>query len=135
MARERAGVDTLDAGNFPPQKIIFERQFRTPVARDFAQLFDHESAYVRLTAFLVERVRPVIPDERIGHRHDLAAIRRISQDFLVPGHRSVETNFADARPACAKRFALENPAVFESENCAHARAEWRLPANFQMPPN
>src|SRR5437870_5609585 len=86
-----------------------------------------------LPALIIERVRAVISNEGISHRHDLAAIRRIGQHFLIAGHRSVETNFPDAGAARAKRFALENPAILESENCAHARAASTLPRDFQIP--
>src|SRR4051812_18795692 len=132
MPSERAGVDPLHARNIPAREIIFERQFRTPIARHLAQFFDDKSADVGLTALLVERVRAVIADKRIGHRDDLASVRGISQHFLVTGHRSVETNFSDPSPAGAKRFAFENPAIFKSENRAHARAVCRLTAHFQM---
>ena len=77
MSRQSARVDSLDAGNFPALEVIIERGFRTPVARDLAQLFDDKSAHVRLAAFLVERVGAVISDERISHRDDLAAVGRI----------------------------------------------------------
>jgi len=96
MPRQRPRVDPLDPGNVPARQIIFEGRFRTPVARNFAQLFDDKAPHVRFATFLVERVRPVIADERISHGDDLAAIRGIGQHFLVTGHRSVETNFADA---------------------------------------
>src|SRR5687768_9570116 len=75
---------------------------------------------MRLAALLIEGIRAVIADERIRHGDDLAAVRRIGQHFLVTGHRSVKTNFADARAGRAKRFAVENSAVFESENRAHS---------------
>ena len=79
------------------------------------------------SAFLVELVDAVIADQRIGHRDDLTAIRRIGQHLLITGHRGVETNFADLRALRAKGFAFENATVFESENCAHlAREDARL---------
>ena len=63
---------------------------------------------------MVDRVDPVVSDQRIRHRHDLPAIRRIGQHFLVTGHRGIEANLTDACSGRAKRFALEISAVFES---------------------
>ena len=119
MPGQRARIDALNAGNVPVPQIIIERSLRAPTAWNFAQLFDDKSAHVRLAAFLIERVRAVVSDQRIGHRHDLSAIGRIGQHFLITGHRGVETNLADAGARCAERFAFENPTVFESEERAH----------------
>jgi hypothetical protein len=86
---------------------------------------------VRRGTFLIERIRSIIADERIGHRHDLPAIRRIGQHLLIAGHGSIETNLADARFGSAKGFALENPSIFQGENCTHRRAVSAQPRNFQ----
>ena len=76
---------------------------------------------MRRAALLVGRVGAVISDQRISHGHDLAAIGRIGQHFLVTGHRGVEADFADPRAGGAKRFALENPAVFEGKKARIGR--------------
>ena len=102
-------------------KISLERLLRTPTARRVGQFLDDKAAHVGLGAFLVERIRAVVPDVRVSHRHDLPAIRRIGQDLLITGHRGVEANFADARAGGAKGFAFESSAVFESEERAHDR--------------
>ena len=80
-----------------------------------AQFLDHKSAHVRRPALGIGGVHAVVADQRVGHGHDLAAVGRIGQHFLVAGHRSVETNFADTAAGGAKRFALENAPIFESE--------------------
>ena len=86
------------------------------------QFLDHETAHVRGLTFLIERVDAVVSDQRIRHRHDLPAIRRIGQNFLITGHRSVEANLTDACAGRAKRFPLEISAVFESYQGAHVTA-------------
>ena len=106
MPRQRARVDPLHAGDLPGSQIIFERDFRTPAARNFAQFLDDKSAHVRFTAFLIERICAVVSDQRVSHRHDLTAIRRIGQHLLVTGHRGVETNFADPRALARQRIRL-----------------------------
>ena len=114
MPRKRARVDPFHAGDVPFSQIFVERHFGAPVAGDLGQFFDDESAHMRRVAFLIERIDAVISDQRIGHRHDLSAVRGIGQHLLIAGHGGVETNFTDARAGCAKRFALEISAVFES---------------------
>src|SRR5450432_848818 len=119
MPRERAGVDPLDARNLPAAQIFIKRARRAPVARDLAQFLDHKSADMRRSAFGVGVVRAVITDQRVGHRHDLPAIRWICQHLLVTGHGSVEANFTDCNAGCAKRFAFEGASVFQSDNRPH----------------
>src|ERR1051326_1702939 len=119
MAGQRARVDALQAWNIPAAEIVIERFFGAPITWLLAQLFDSKTAHVWLRAFLIGRVGPVISDQRVSHGHDLAAIRWIGQDFLVTGHRGVETDLADMGPDGAKRLALKNSAVFEREESGH----------------
>ena len=100
MPGKRAGVDPLQARNFPSPQIIIERFFGAPITRSFTQLFDNETADMRLATFLVGRVRSVISDQRVSHGHDLSTIRWIGQHFLITRHGSVETNLTDT---CAGR--------------------------------
>ena len=113
MPRQRARVDFLPAGDIPSSQILIERHFGAPVARDLSQFFYDESAHMRRAALLIERIDPVISDQGISHRHDLSAVRRIGQHLLIARHGGVETNFANARAYCTKRFALEISTVFE----------------------
>ena len=43
--------------------------------------------------FHIIGIGSIIPDMGSRHRHDLTAIRWISQDFLVTGHRGIEYQF------------------------------------------
>src|SRR5262249_55038161 len=96
-----------------------------PIAWLLRQFFDDKSAHMRRAALLVERVDPVISDQRIRHRYNLPAIRGIGQHLLVAGHRGVEANLPNARADCAEGFALEISSVFESYKCAHVTAQYR----------
>jgi hypothetical protein len=60
----------------------------------------------------------------------LPAIGRIRQHFLVTGHRSVETDFADSGAGGAKGFTLENASVFKSEQGFHEEKQ-RSTSNVQ----
>src|SRR4030095_9738253 len=125
MSRERTRVDSFRAGDIPFPQILVERHFGAPVARDIGQFLDDESTHVRGPTFLVERVDPVVSDQWVRHRHDLPTIRRISQHFLVTGHRGVEANLTDACAGRAKGFAFEISTVFESYQGAHVTAQYR----------
>src|SRR5262249_18743866 len=125
MSRERTRVDSFRAGYIPFPQIFIERHFGAPVARDLGQFLNDEPAHVRRLTLLVERVDAIVSDQGIRHRHDLPAIRRIGQHFLVTGHRGVEANLTDACAGRAKRFALEITTVFESYKCAHVSAQYQ----------
>ena len=80
---------------------------------------------MRGAAFLIQRVDPVISDQRVCHCHNLPAVGWIGQHFLITGHRRVEANLTNACASRAKRFALEISAVFEGYECAHVTAQYR----------
>ena len=61
---------------------------------DRRQLLDDEPGDVRPAALDVLAVDAVVPDQRVGHRHDLPLVGRIGEDLLVPGHRGVEDDLA-----------------------------------------
>src|SRR5262249_13665704 len=114
MSRERTRINSFRARDIPFPQVFVERHFRAPVARNIGQFFYDESAHMRGSTFLIERIGSVVSDQWIRHRHDLPVIRRIGQHLLVTRHRGVEANLTDARSGSAKGFALEISAVFES---------------------
>ena len=100
--RERARVDAGQAGNVVALQVGIERLLAAPTADDGGKLAHDQAGDVGLARLDIERVDAGVADERIGHRHDLPLIRRIGQDFLITGHRRVETNFA-VRGQAARR--------------------------------
>ena len=58
---------------------------------------------------------PTLPDLRRRHRHDLAAVRRVREHFLVAAHRRGEDGFTRGRAARAERGAAKDRAVGEDE--------------------
>ncbi len=65
--------------------------------------------------FVIQLVDSIVADQRIRHRDNLAAIRRICQHLLIAGHRRIETNLADGRPDRAKRFTVKDAPIFERD--------------------
>ena len=68
-------------------------------------------------AFHVFGVDAVVADLRIGHGDDLATIAGIGEDFLVAGHRGVETDLAVDLAEGAEGRSGEDRAVFQGEFC------------------
>ena len=77
---------------------------------------------MRLGRLEVFRIRTIVPDERKGHRHDLATVGRVGEDLLVAGHRRVEDDLAGACARRAEGLAGEHAAVLERESADHAVA-------------
>src|SRR3546814_4149512 len=68
-----------------------------------------------------------VPDVRIRERHDLLAVRRIRQDFLISGHRRIENDFTHGLTVTADGNTLENGTIGEGEQSrfevGHKRSE------------
>ena len=107
-ACERTSIDSLYSGNSMLKEKIMKISLRAPVTRQRAQLFNDEAAHLRHFTFDVEQVGPVISDEGISHRHDLASVGGIGKHLLVAGHGRVEADFARLRSRRTKRLATKN---------------------------
>src|SRR5438046_9964626 len=82
---------------------------------------------MRLDVVLVD---PVVADHRIGHGHDLSAIRRIGEDLLVAGHGRVEDDLAGRLADGAERAAAEDPPVTEHEEGVGHDSHTTFPATI-----
>lgn len=87
----------------------------TPVRWDFAKLTDDKCADVWAGGFVVFRVHSVVADHRISHRDDLAAVRRISDHFLITCHGGIEANFSGGGSAGSERNSRKAASVFEGK--------------------
>ena len=116
-ADEGPRVDAREADDAVPLQISVERFLRAEVARPLGEFLDDEAGQVGLAAFDVLGVDAVVADLGVGHRHDLPAIARIGEDFLIAGHRRVEADFAIDLAGGAERGAGEDRAVFQGKLC------------------
>jgi hypothetical protein len=55
---------------------------------------DDESGNLNSIRLHVELVHTIVSDVRGRHRHQLATVRWVRQDFLIAGHRRVEDDLA-----------------------------------------
>src|SRR6185369_674667 len=67
----------------------------------------------------VDRIYPIVADQRVSHRDDLAFVRGIGQDLPIPGHRGVKAHLAAGRNPSAKPATVEKSSVFQRENGLH----------------
>src|SRR5438034_11027886 len=114
MPRKGARVDSFRARDIPFSQVFIERHFRAPVAGDLRQFLYDKPANMRRRAFLIERIDPIVSDQRISHRDDLPTIRTVDKYYLITSHVSTEPNIADVGTGCAQGFAPEISNVVEA---------------------
>ncbi len=114
-SRQGSCIDPFDTGNFVLLQIFIEADVRPPVGIGGGKFAHDKAGDVRPTALDILAVDTVIADQRIGHRDDLALVRRISQDFLVAGHGGVENDFAFGVAGESERPAGEDRSIFQRQ--------------------
>ena len=87
-------IDAADAGNVLGQQVLVEGHPAFAVAGKVAMLPDDEAADLDAAGLDVLGVDPVVPDQWIGEGDQLAGVRGVGEDFLVPGHAGVENHLA-----------------------------------------
>ena len=113
------GVDTLDSRNAILLQVGRQRLIRPPVAHPGTQFPDHKPRAMSLIRLHVLKVDARVANHRVGHRHDLPLVGGIGQDFLIAGHRGVETHLPGCRSLRSKSVATEHRTVFKGENRVH----------------
>ena len=114
-AGQRARVQAGDGHHIARAQVGVQRLAPAPAAVGARQITDHQPGGVNLRRLLVVRVAADVADVRIGERHDLPAVRRIGEDFLIAGQGGVEHHLADAVAAGADGGAVQQRAVGEGE--------------------
>ena len=69
--------------------------------------------------FHVLCIDAVITDQRIGHGHQLANIRGISQHLLVAAHAGIKDNLTHRLTVAGKTAATQDRPVFKPDQCFH----------------
>jgi hypothetical protein len=97
----------------PRFRKMLERVLGAPAAHGRREIADDQPGCEDLRRLEVVRVRADVADVRIREGDDLSVIRRVGEDFLVPGDRGVENHFAECPAFGSHRDAVEHRAVFE----------------------
>ncbi len=95
MARERPRVDAGDRRD--PVAAQERRQLSGVIEHGGRRIGDDEGAQPRPDRLVVGQQPPVVADERIGHHDDLAGVRGVGADLLVPGLAGVDDEVAAGR--------------------------------------
>ena len=114
-ADQGPGVDAFQGHDAVAGQVFVQLAFGAEVAHPAARLANDEAGQVRLAAFHVFGVDPVIADLGIGHGDDLAAVARVGEDFLVAGHGGIEADFAVDFADGAEGLSGEDRAVFQGK--------------------
>src|SRR6267143_2762585 len=115
MSCQRARVDGLQPHEVVRLQIIVQADAAAPRRRAGRGFLDDEAVGPRSVRLDILFVAAVVADHRVGHGHDLAAIRRIRQDLLVSRHGRVENDFTAGFPGGAKSATAEDAPVAQHE--------------------
>ncbi len=114
-ADQRSGINARNAHHAVLPQVFFQCSAGAKVTGHAAAITNHETGQLRPGAFDVLVVDAVIADLGIGHRHDLATVARIGEDFLIPGHRRVKTHFAVDFPRGSKRMPRIDRSILQGQ--------------------
>jgi len=118
-AGEPPCVNAGDAGHPLLAEPGVEVTAASPVRDARAEGTDDHGRDLRAPRLVIIRVDPDIADVRLGENHPLAAVRRIGQDLLVPGHAGVKDHLKNRVGSGSAGDTGLDGSVFEDEGRAH----------------
>src|SRR5438105_3065177 len=104
MFSNRSRIQTLDGDGPSLGEQGAERLLGSPIAGHFASFSNDKSARLDAIRLKIVLVDPVVADEGIGQKDDLARIARVAENLLVAGHSRIENDLADGNS-----FGAEGP--------------------------
>src|SRR5437870_13098822 len=113
VARSRPSIEGLAAGDARGGEPVRQCTRGPPVGRLHRELAHHDARDARAVGLDVVRIDAVVADHRRRHHDDLAEIRRVGEDFLIPGEISREDDLGIRGLERHRRGAGEPRAVFE----------------------
>ena len=112
---QAAGVNPGQRDHAAFAEVIFQGLPTAPVASAGRTIPHYQPAGVNGRGFIIAGIGADIADVRIGQGDDLPAIRRVAEDFLIAGDRSVKNYFALGVTISADGFAPKQAAVFQGQ--------------------
>ena len=110
-AGQAAGINTADRDAAPCRQPFGQRLDRTPAAGVGGHPFDNHAGGNRIAGFIVFGRGAGVADMGEGKGDDLPRIGRIGHDFLIAGHRRVETQLGHGLPCRAKSHPVKYRSV------------------------
>src|SRR5450432_816561 len=119
MPHQGARIDITDDGNLEFFQIFVRDLLRAPVGAYGRELARDQPFDIGMGGFIVFWIGAVIANLRVGQNNNLARIRRIGENFLVTGERSVKYDFSVTFAFGPMAPAAEDSTVFQREYCLH----------------
>ena len=119
VAQNAGQLARIDAGNrrdIVLAQILGQSLGHAEIARPNRQITNHQSGGEHLMRLRVFWIHADIADMRIGERDNLAAIRRVGQNFLITGHGSVEYHLSGRMGLRADRDSAKHRAISKRKN-------------------
>ena len=70
---------------------------------------------MRSFALAIFIIDPIITDQRVSHRDDLAPVARVGQDLLITGHGGIKTDLSIHLTLGTERVSLKDGSVLKGE--------------------
>lgn len=115
MKGQGPSIHLGDPGDAIPLQIALKAFVRSPIGRRPGRLAHHKARDAGERGLQILPIQPVVPDHRVGHRHQLPRVGRIGEDFLIAGHAGVENHLAKGGTGGAESDAVEAAAVLKEE--------------------
>ncbi len=113
VSREGTRVDARDGRD---RVVAQQRGELSRIGQDGrGRVRDDERTKPWLDRLVVVRQPAVVPDQRVGHDHDLARIRGVGADLLVAGLARIDDEVAAGGDRRPERHAREDGAVLEGQ--------------------
>ena len=127
-------VDAFHAHDAVLGQVIFQRLGRPIIAGMPAQLPAEEAPQREFPAFDIFGIDAVVSDERVRHGDDLAAVRRVGEDFLIPRHAGVEYNFSEDFARGPEGFPGEDGSITECKFGSRRHGCWQVGVKVGLTP-
>ncbi len=115
VPREGAGVYAFHTQDSVRLEQVREGAFAGPVARVGRVLADEDGCGLDPAGLVVAGDHAVVPDERVGEKQDLTAVRGVGDGLLVADHARREDDLAGDLAPSGEAPALEGRPVFEDQ--------------------
>ena len=92
-------------------QIVVERFLHPPVLGTQGQITDDQTRHKIGMGFNIFGITAGVADMRIGQCDNLAAIGRVTQDFLITGHRRIEDKLATTDTLSTNGMTAKNGSI------------------------
>ena len=119
MACHRSRVYVIKARNLALRKKINQALLGLPIIRRIAELTDDKAAHKGAAGLHKFLCRAIVPNQRVGHRENLSAERRVGQTFLIPCHGRRKDNLPHRLCAAVQQLSRIGRTVLQNQFSSH----------------